>query len=410
MASIPKILFVLSFLFFGLAFPQPARSVDSIVIEQPSVDYVFARQLSFRGILRVEQPVRDVTIFWQQNGDDRTQQGRASINSDVITYKHDLTRNPLRPFASVTYWFGATFENGDLATSETFVFQYEDNRFTWQSLDTNRFHLHWVAGDLVFAQQALDSATAGWQKASALLPLDTFPEEKIDIYIYPSSKDLQEALQLVGYVWVGGHADPALGVMLISLPPGAGQQQEMERQIPHELMHILLYRYVNENLSAYQNLPVWLNEGLASINELNPSSDYVSVLLQSGEQGQLLPMISLCRRFPTDTSTVIRAYAQSAAFTRYLQQQFGATALQSLIKRYADGLECERGAESALGLTLSQIEQRWLEETFKIQPPGSTALSQHTPTLILVLLVVGLPVLFALLNLRTQKPVVNRSP
>ena len=165
----------------------------------------------------------------------------------------------------------------------------------------------------------------------------------MDIYAYASAKDMQEILQSIKKNWIGAHADPDLGVMVLSLPEGPEQRLEMERQIPHELMHILLYKMVG---AGYVNLPAWLSEGLASVAELYPNPDYLVLLENAHNKGNLPSIISLCQSFPRDASGAFLAYAQSASFTRYLHQRFGSSGMERLVRQYADGLDCERGIRS----------------------------------------------------------------
>ena len=51
-------------------------------------------------------------------------------------------------------------------------------------------------------------------------------------------------------------------VVFLSIAPGSRHKVLMQKQIPHELAHVLLYRYVGEN---YNRLPLWLLEGSSSI-------------------------------------------------------------------------------------------------------------------------------------------------
>ena len=93
---------------------------------------------------------------------------------------------------------------------------------------------------------------------------------------------------------MAGHADPDLGVMVVSVPDGPTQRIEMERQIPHELMHVLLYQLIG---NKYQ-LPTWFNEGLATISELYPDPDYYTYLMRAKANDSLIPLTNLCASFP----------------------------------------------------------------------------------------------------------------
>ncbi len=89
-----------------------------------------------------------------------------------------------------------------------------------------------------------------WIPASSLVRAN-IPNPVI-IYVYRDPADLQSALSLVQQSWVAGHANPDLGIILLSIPDSPSQRMELERQIPHELMHLLLYQ---KTVDSYTSLP-----------------------------------------------------------------------------------------------------------------------------------------------------------
>ena len=172
----------------------------------------------------------------------------------------------------------------------------------------------------------------------------------------------------------------------------------MERQIPHELMHILLYEKLGP---AYVNLPSWLNEGLASVAELYPNPDSLILLASRQEKDTLLPITSLCNAFPRDAADAYLAYAEAASFTRFIQLQYGSILLDQIVRQYADGLDCERGIEIALGKTLSQVEREWQREALG-DDPWITALKDLAPWLVLLVAVLFVPVALVFATLRSR--------
>ena len=121
-----------------------------------------------------------------------------------------------------------------------------------------------------------------------MLELLQQPEENqpIVIFIYSSEEELQSTLASVGQTWVGGHADPGLGSVVVSLPPGVDQSLEIQRLIPHEITHILLYRFMG---SEYQYLPAWFSEGIASQMEFFSRPDYDLILEKANGDRALIP-------------------------------------------------------------------------------------------------------------------------
>lgn len=375
------------------------RAYAQVEALKTDVTHTFGDTIQFRADVVSTSPIKAAIIFFQADGDTRTNLGLAEVETHGfrrfdLTYVHSIEDYSFRPFSVVRFHWELTFQTGETYTSPVEFFVYTDNRFDWQVLKEKNLSAHWYDGDLQFAQEILDIAQDGLQKIQNLLPV---PEAgAIQIYTYADSASLQSALNTGGESWVAGHADPDLGVILIALPKSPEQLLLARQRIPHELMHVLLYRDVG---SGYFNLPVWLREGLSSGAELYPNPDYQILLDESVAQGRLLPMRSLCDAFPREASSALLSYAEAQSFTNYLHDRFGASGLEALITAYANGMDCESGAERALGKNLSQLERDWQREALS-QNVALKAFQNLLPWGVLLLAVLAVPLILALLNLR----------
>jgi len=367
-----------------VALGQPA-SQGAFPITQVDAQYQFGEWIEFGG--RVDNPaaVAEINLFVQPDGRDITL-GLVSPHSDgKIQHRLDARRLAIAPFTRLQYWFRVVMRSGETQESERFTLLYADNRFTWQNLSSDRFEVRWYQRDLKFGQSVLNTAQAGLKAASAYLPVSS--GEVIKIYVYQQAGDLQKALQLNQTSWIAGHANPAQNIILISISGGPEQQLEMERQIPHEIMHILQYRLVGE---GQQHLPGWLTEGTASLAELYPNPDYERTLQRAAGQNDLLALSTLCYSFPQGSEDTFLAYAQSASFMRFLHQKYGASGLERLMKEYGNGLGCEEGAAAALGEPLSRLESLWRQEALGLNRQG-LVFQNLTPYLVLLAVVLLAP-------------------
>jgi hypothetical protein len=344
----------------GLVFLAPARikAINDIQITDPQVEYNYGETIVVRATLQAEEAVDEVMLFIKPAGESDAEVVPARLDAQGnVVASYDLRENPLPVFSQVEYRFRVTPRGGEPYTSQSYEFFYEDNRFDWQTLGGEQFQVHWYSGDIVFAQDVLNTAQTGQMRAKSYLPVSL--PQSIDIYVYSSAQDLQSTLNLSGQTWVAGHANTDLGAIMVSLPPGPEQQLEMERQIPHEIMHIMLFDTTGD---AYTKLPAWFIEGLASIAELYPNPDYAVLLESAYQNNTLIPIAALCNVFPRDASSALLAYAESASFTRFIYEQYGTPGLEELRKQYATGLSCERGSEVALGIALNRLDFRWRQE------------------------------------------------
>lgn len=357
-----------------------------VSITDLGVTYVFGERMSFQARIFSLDPIKDVFLFVQPEGQDSLAEKMTLSGQGELSYLFDLHQKPLPPFSKITYWYRVVLGDGSQQESSKNVFSYEDNHFTWQKLEQDGFQVNWVEGDLSFGQTALNTAKAGLDSAHKYLPGN--PPSPLRVFIYPNSNDLQAALQASQVAWIAGHANPELGIILVTITPGAEQRMEMERQIPHEIMHMVESQNAGE---AYSRLPTWLTEGTASLAEIYPNPDFQRSLSKAAEDGTLIPLNLLCNGFSHEASSAFLSYAESISFVRFLSERFGSSGLQTLIQKYSDGLGCSEGLQAAYGASFDQLEERWKQEVLGINAQV-LAWKNLSPYLLLSLLLLLPPI------------------
>jgi hypothetical protein len=289
-------------------------------------------------------------------GDTRSLTAEIRFGADgTFEFTHRIEERFIQAFSTVEFRFLATLAGGAVQGSDIYTFYYEDNRFAWQVLEAAPFRVHWYAGDTAFAQAALDAAQAGMARATAMLAGGAL--EQVEIYIYGSLADYQFMRGQMRQLWAGGHADPAAGLVMVSLSPGAEQQIEIERKIPHEVGHLVLYQAAG---AGFWNLPAWLNEGFASLMETFPNPDYAFLVSSAQADGTLLGLADLCEAFPRDASGALMAYAEATSFVGFVEMRYGSAGMRALVGAYANGAGCETGpAVAPFGSSLAALEREW---------------------------------------------------
>jgi hypothetical protein len=130
----------------------------------------------------------------------------------------------------------------------------------------------------------------------------------------------------------------------------------MERLLPHELTHLMVYEATGRRLGQ---VPPWLNEGLASLNERRPDPNRQALVDEALAQGRLYTLEALCAPFPVDLSAAQLAYAQSASVVAYLRDKYGSQMIRDLLAAYADNASCDAGVNRVLGISLGDLESAW---------------------------------------------------
>jgi hypothetical protein len=371
-------------IFYLLGPLAPVQSDLPPTFSNTRITYQFGEQAVFETTVQSSLPVDELLLSLQANGmETRLEEVPVNAFGEAV-FQYDLRQTYLPPFAAINVWFTAILQDGSQVESETFQFIYEDNRYSWNTLESPPFLIKWQNGNAQVGQTILDTAQNGLKAAQAVLPVQT--PVQIRLYVYEEAAELQNALTLgqISNQWTAGSANPVQNVILISAPEGANQQLELERQIPHELVHILMANLLGEKTTR---IPSWLSEGLASQAELNPNPDYERALQQAVDSNSLLSMESLCRGFPTDASGAFLAYAQSESFTRFISQKYGDPSIRRLVQVYQDGMDCQQGSLSALGVSLQQVELDWRDQALA-ENIGLTAWNGLAPYAILLAIVI----------------------
>ncbi len=383
------IAFILLLANFQLARAQ--ETPQTLPISDLGVSYQFGDSITFQARLNPPAPINEAYLLFRAEGEPTTRVLPLTVGADGLSsLRYDMQPGPIRPFAIIHFQYRVKLQTGEELASEELFINYEDNRFPWQTITEDRLIVHWYAGDLSFGQAVMDVARRGLQRTTELLLIGA--AKPIDIYVYASSTDLQKALEIGGLPFAGGHASPDLHLALVAIAPGLEQGLEMDRKIPHEVAHILTYELTQER---YDRLPTWFREGLATQVELAANPDYPQALSLASEKKYLIPLADLCGSFPPDTGRAFLAYAEAESFTRFLLQKYGQTGLLALAKAYGDGLDCEQGAQRALGQPLSQLELDWRASTLG-ENAGLTALNNLFPYLAILVVLLAVSLISAL--------------
>jgi hypothetical protein len=350
-------------LLFALAPLPPAHANEpppASLQANSSAGYTFGQQMYFDLSFTNLPPIQRGTLFIS------TPQFASSYTTDFninaqpgeqlqIRQTLDLTSTPLQPFATVTYWWLLQGEDGTLYDIPRQTIEYADNQFAWKKTAQDGVEVYWVTDELDLGQMALDVVGESLPAIQAIIPADL--PQPLRIYLYPTADDLRAALRLTGQAWLGGHASPEIGVIMLPVENPRTAVVELRRRLPHELTHLLMYRAMGTN---YPNVARWFEEGLATSFEAVPNPNYDPALQEALADDTIIPFATLCQSFPeSSTEQVYRAYAQSASLVQFIRTEYGDEALRQLIMAFADGADCDTAVQRALNQPLDTLIQAW---------------------------------------------------
>jgi hypothetical protein len=343
-------------------FPVNVQAQGSIEILEQSAIYSFNNSLHFVVAFQSPAVINEGYVLYQVEGNDRVwvYEGEVSEDQTMEVQVGLGAENTIRAFSNITYWFRLGSDHGDFFESQRYSFYYEDNRFSWLTIERPPFTLIWHNGDEAFAASILAAAELGVARAQNLLPLPD--PTAITLRVYDNAEDVQLLAQLAGYQWAAGHTDAQHALILLSLQPGPQQSLDIERQVPHEVAHLMLHQALGP--TGYAQLPAWLNEGIASTAELYSDPLQKDLLDVANRSNTLIPFYSLCAGFPQDGFSSRLAYAQSASFVNYLLQTYNSVGFGLLVDSYASNPDCLAAPFESFGKDLIALDADWRLATF----------------------------------------------
>jgi len=391
-------------LVFAVSGVQSQTEIDTKV---STASYSFGEHITFH--LSAASPdsiITEVNLFFRVQGHPDTVvvtvpvEPAATVSVDL---PYAAVAQNVLPFSTVTYWWEIVDENGERQLTEEQWLYYADNRYAWRPVRDQRNGTSWevfyAQDDVAFGQMALDTALKAHD--DIVQQLGSAVPGVIRLFVYPTEDELRSALNLAGYDWAGGQARPELGAILVGIPNDASALGEMERKIPHELTHLLVYEATGRTLDR---VPPWLNEGLASVNERRPDPNRRALVEQALAEDRLFPLEALCAPFPTDATAARLAYAQSASVVEYLREEYGNQIIRDLLAAYVDAASCEAGVAQVLGGDLDDLDAAW-RAYLKEQGWVSNAPNEGAIWLVLWLMtaLLALPLLGVWRSRRAQK-------
>lgn len=369
-----------------------ARAQDSEPTLLSDADYTFGQSIQFRLSAKNIPDIETVTLFFKAPEFPNTFTVDVPFESGAtirVVHPVDLSQIRLAPFTRVTYWWKLTAVTGEAIDVPEQIIPYDDNRFEWRQYSRHGVTAYWTGEDPVIGQLALNIVEETYPRLQSIY--SDFQPQPFQLFVYPSTADLRSALRLTGRDWVGAHADPLLGVVLVAAVNARTAAADLGQSVPHEMAHLMLHQVVGE---GYDSVSQWFSEGIASYAEPMPRPEYRLALQQAIAEQNTIPFKDLCHAFPSVQERAILAYAQSVSMIRYIQAHHGNQKIADLTQSFADGADCESSVSRVLDMTLAELEHAWISD----QEPQSAVSNFITDNGLWMLIIAGGFVVSLLLN------------
>ena len=348
---------------------QSVLADEAIRILHNTYEIEFAKHITFRLEVESAAPIKEVTLFYKRAEESLTVKVPISVTPGESTFTHtwELEPGDIPVGARIEYYWRVVDEAGNELRTERIDFAYEDDRFTWKTLEEDNVILFWYGSNEAQAKRLLGYATESLARLQNEMGVTL--DRPVKIYVYQSKSDMSLALPRRSEAY--DERILTLGVVvdkdtLLIL----GTHSEVEHTMAHELSHIVV-GLATEN--PYSDLPRWLDEGLAMYAEGELPTQNRRALQEAIRRDELISVRSLSG-YTGDPSQVDLFYGEVYSLIDFMLQTYGKDKMTQLLAAIREGLYQEQALQRVYGFGLDELDAQW-RKSLGLQPRG-----MQTPT------------------------------
>jgi hypothetical protein len=223
------------------------------------------------------------------------------------------------------------------------------------TLETTYCVFFFVAEDNIAVQRLADNATDIVEGILNDLGVD-FPGT---IKVYIADKNAFHEIQPTTAIFpdsIVGVAYANLSLIVLKSPREvSGLKADLLKTFIHELTHIIL----GSAFKGEEQIPQWLNEGIALYVSREWSFNRVTGMTRAVLTDSMIPLSDLTHRFPENPRDLQLAYAQSFYLVSFLITRFGRESFHTFIRLYSQNKDLEKTLFQVYSLSLEELENEW---------------------------------------------------
>jgi hypothetical protein len=247
-----------------------------------------------------------------------------------------------------------------LVTFSYLIVAFDDG---WEELKGDHFLIYYTRGKK-FAKTTLDKAEDYYKKIADDLGYARHSDfwswdNRVKIYIYPSSKAYLSYVKSMGYAeWSVGFADYSKKEIV-----GYHQSRQfLDTTLPHELTHLMFRDYVGR-----RNIPMWIDEGVAQWHEKgkrNIVNKRLREVLKHHSSISMDRMMSINIGAADNEFIVDLYYLQAVSIIDFMVSRYGSDKFIYFCRQLRDGKDTDDALKFVYPTSLrsaEDLEREWLK-------------------------------------------------
>lgn len=224
----------------------------------------------------------------------------------------------------------------------------------WRRRSTDHFVIYYeknsgLQGTMHYAEQSYERTVSDFGMD------DADWKTRVTIYVFGDDKSWQDFLAMNSdrtIEWSAGFALPSANEIYLYV---TDEKSNLYKGVlPHELTHVLHYRYVG---GIFQ--PIWLTEGLAVSQEKGGVKESRRAVKDIVKSHDAFPLEALLRLNSYPSRSINLFYAQSATVVGFMLDEWGIDKLKEFMFAFARAHDTTQVIQSVYGVSLDTFEKKW---------------------------------------------------
>lgn len=354
---------------FYLALPSPSEAQDAVTVNRQGVENQFPDGLRFYIDAESASDIDEIRVYVRKLGQSSRRTYRTvefepgnAISGEALF--QSKTSNEYIPTGTrLEYHFDIRTVDGEQFETEPETLVYLNTGLNWDVKSSGLINVYYYQYDQlseVRAEAVLLVADETYQLMGPILGVELTEPMNIVVYsnydhmreaLRPSSRVAARHLRTLGQAFadertllVDGSSDPFVGDNTLTTTA-------------HEFTHLLVADAAG---SAYSQVHLWLNEGLAVYSERQPNNEYERYMEFAIENDRVPPLAGL-RTFAGTPQETLQAYGQGHAVASYMLENYDQSLMAELFGAIRTTHNFEKALIAAYGVTVPDLDNEWRE-------------------------------------------------
>ena len=352
-----------------LTWPGHSSAQDAVTVTDRGHENLFPDGLRFYIDAESASDIDEIRVYVRKLGQSSRRTYRAvefepgnAISGEALF--QSKTSNEYIPTGTrLEYHFDIRTVDGEQFETEPETLVYLNTGLDWDVKSSGLINVYYYQYDQlseVRAEAVLMVADETYQHMGPILGVELTEPMSIVVYsnydhmreaLRPSSQVAARHLRTLGQAFsdertllVDGSSDPFVGDNTLTTTA-------------HEFTHLLVADAAG---SAYSQVHLWLNEGLAVYSERQPNNEYERYMEFAIENDRVPPLAGL-RTFSGTPQETLQAYGQGHAVASYMLENYDQSLMADLFATIRTTHNFEKALIAAYGVTVPDLDNEWRE-------------------------------------------------